>query len=572
MTATYDGEGHATHTHYNSAGLTDRVTDANGHITTFQYDDDQRPTMTINAEGDQTENVYDKAGRVIAFINEDNKRTTFTYDKVDRRLTVENPLHQVTSFIYDDAGRLDFRYDARNKYTEYEYDKADRLLSRTYEIDGAVTTFAWDAVGNRTMMVDVIGGVRYTSTYSYDDVNRMTVAVDPNGFDIGYSYYKDGQRRTMVDPDSGRFTYSYDSIGRLETILNPYGETTTLVYDIADRRIGQLLANGVITSLSYDDANRLDEVISRNSSSVLLSSFNYLLDPAGNRTTLTASGSDGFLWSYDKTNQLLTERRTLSADTYAHTMTYDPRGNRLTLSDTDMPPVSYEYDYDDANRLKTVTDVNGVTTYTFDASGNQLTIEEPSGDITTNSWNGENRLVQVEHPDSTITEYRYNGDGLKVFEDHDGTVTLFIYDGNNRLQETDDMGLVEAEFTYIPLPYAEVLSQHRDMESSFYLCDGIRNIRQLTDDTQAITDEYSFDAFGKLRSSTGSTANSQLYKGQLLSYRDDPDAGPDTQTSTHFRNQSAKPADSRLKIRPLMTTICTGPSAIIPSTGRIRAD
>jgi|GEM_PF-1303469 len=537
VTVTYDGEGNATHTHYNSAGLKDRVIDPNGHITTFQYDDDQRPTVTINAEGDQTENVYDKAGRVIAFINEENKRTTFTYDKVDRRLTVENPLHQITTFIYDNAGRLDFRYDARNYYTEYEYDDANRLLSRTYEIDGAITTFAYDAVGNRTMMVDVIGGVRYTSTYSYDDVNRMTVAVDPEGFDIGYSYYKDGQRKTMVDPDSGRFTYTYDSTGRLETILNPFGEKTTLVYDIADRRIGQKLANGVITSLSYDDANRLNDVESRNSSTVLLSSFNFLLDPAGNRTTLTASGSDGILWSYDKTNQLLTERRTLSADTYAHTYTYDPRGNRLTLSDsTD----TLTYTCDDANRLETVTDSSGTTTYAYDANGNQLTIEEPSGDITTNTWNGENRLVLVEHPDSTETAYRYNGDGLRVAEDHDGTVTLFLYDGNNRLQETDETGLVEAEFTYIPLPYAEVLSQHRDMESSFYLCDGIRNIRQLTDDTQAITDEYSFDAFGNLRSSTGSSANSQLYKGHLLSYRNDPHAGTDTETSTHFRNQSAQ--------------------------------
>ncbi|MFN9287972.1 MAG: hypothetical protein ACK6EB_07850, partial [Planctomyces sp.] len=78
------------------------------------------------------------------------------------------------------------------------------------------------------------------------------------------------------------------------------------------------------------------------------------------------------------------------------------------------------------------------------------------------------------------------------------------------------------------------------MESSFYLCDGIRNIRQLTDDTQTITDEYSFDAFGNLRSSTGSSANSQLYKGHLLSYRNDPHAGTDTETSTHFRNQSAQ--------------------------------
>ena len=50
-------------------------------------------------------------------------------------------------------------------------------------------------------------------------------------------------------------------------------------------------------------------------------------------------------------------------------------------------------------------------------------------------------------------------------------------------------------------------------------------MRQLTDDAQVVTDEYSFDGWGKLTSSTGSTANSQLYKGEYLAYRKDPDAG-----------------------------------------------
>ncbi len=29
-------------------------------------------------------------------------------------------------------------------------------------------------------------------------------------------------------------------------------------------------------------------------------------------------------------------------------------------------------------------------------------------------------------------------------------MNLFVYDGNNRLQETDDVGTVEAEYTYLP--------------------------------------------------------------------------------------------------------------------------
>ncbi|MBL8820588.1 MAG: AHH domain-containing protein [Planctomyces sp.] len=42
--------------------------------------------------------------------------------------------------------------------------------------------------------------------------------------------------------------------------------------------------------------------------------------------------------------------------------------------------------------------------------------------------------------------------------------------------------------------------------------------------------------WGNTTSSTGSTANSQLWKGQYLAYRKDPDAGPELQYAMHHRN------------------------------------
>ena len=137
----------------------------------------------------------------------------------------------------------------------------------------------------------------------------------------------------------------------------------------------------------------------------------------------------------------------------------------------------------------------------------------------------------MEHPSGDVTTYAYNGDGLRVLQDDGVAETRFVYDGNNVVLELDDVGVINADNTYLPAEYAQVLSQHRDLESSFYLCDGIHNVRQLTDDAQVVTDEYSFDGWGKLTSSTGSTANSQLYKGEYLAYRKDPDAGPELQYS-----------------------------------------
>ena len=87
-------------------------------------------------------------------------------------------------------------------------------------------------------------------------------------------------------------------------------------------------------------------------------------------------------------------------------------------------------------------------------------------------------------------------DGPRVLQDDGVAETHYVYDGNNVVLELDDVGTVEADFTYVPAPYAQVLSQHRDLESSFYQFDGIHNVRQLTDDVQVVTDDYSFDAWG----------------------------------------------------------------------------
>ncbi len=97
-----------------------------------------------------------------------------------------------------------------------------------------------------------------------------------------------------------------------------------------------------------------------------------------------------------------------------------------------------------------------------------------------------------------------------------------------------------------------------DLESGFYLFDGIHNVRQVTDSSQVVTDEYAFDAWGNTTSSTGSTANSQLWKGQYLACRKDPDAGPELQYAMHHRNYNPATACSQRPTPQKMILISTG--------------
>lgn len=544
---------------YDAAGRQTTIVDGNGCVTTNVYDNANRQTATISPLGYRTSSVYHAASRVIATINESSKITTTVYDKISQPLTVTNPLLQTHTYVYDDDGRQSQRIDARGQTTNYGYDKLNRQTSRAYK-DGTRASFVYDKVGNRTLMHDWTG--RYTSTF--DDVNRQTVAEAPNSKTINLAYDKVSQRKTMSVPGSGTVTYTHDAARQLTKLSNPHGESTTLVYDAAGRTTRTEQGNGTKANRGYDDANRLTSVSNVNSGSTVLSSFDYVVDGIGNRTSVWETGTDVSNWDYDCSGQMTVDfyrPATTALNWYGLTvgqwnaldvsgwdgllvnstptggagnMVFDPRGNRTSQTDPvtgDITTVTY----DNGNQLTLATDVSGSTTSTYDNNGNQLTIEEPSGDITTNMWDGENRLVQVEHPSADITTYAYNADGLRVMQDDGVAETHFVYDGNNLLQETDDVGTTEAEFTYLPQADAELISQRRSGDSSFYQFDGIKNVRQLTDGSQVVTDEYDFDAWGTLRSSTGSTLNANTWQGQWLAIRKDPNAGPEMQYSTHFR-------------------------------------
>jgi RHS repeat-associated protein len=54
--------------------------------------------------------------------------------------------------------------------------------------------------------------------------------------------------------------------------------------------------------------------------------------------------------------------------------------------------------------------------------------------------------------------------------------------------------------------------------TSFYSFDGHGSVRQLTNESGAVTDTYTYDAFGKLLSQTGTTPNVYLFSGERFDF------------------------------------------------------
>jgi RHS repeat-associated protein len=336
----------------------------------------------------------------------------------------------------------------------------------------------------------------HRTSFAYDAAGRELVRMNPLS-----------QRTTLADPDGGTTTYVYDAAGRRTKLVNPFAETTTLVWDDAGRQVRKELDNGTWTSITYDAAGRTTAVANLKSDDSVISSFDYACDGAGNRLSVVEAGGDRVTWTYDRTYQLLTEDRS-GVSGYTHTFSYDPVGNRLTAGDGTTVTTSV---YDAANRLQTAEDGSGVTTYTFDANGNQRTVETPGGDVTTYVWDYENQMASAEDAAGDVTTYTYTAAEQRVGKETDTETVKFLWDGQNIVQEYDESDVTQADYTQdpqpAPQPFGNLVSQRRDTASSFYSFDALGSTRNLTDDAEVETDDYAYEAFGKVAASSGTTEN-----------------------------------------------------------------
>jgi RHS repeat-associated protein len=142
-----------------------------------------------------------------------------------------------------------------------------------------------------------------------------------------------------------------------------------------------------------------------------------------------------------------------------------------------------------------------------------------SGEQDTYQYDGENRLVAVTTTipsAATMTiQDTYDPDGNRVQEVTNGiTVTNYLVDTNLPLAqvvlETNGAGVTLASYVH----GADLISMRRGNTTSYYHYDGGMSVRQLTDASQTITDQYIYDAFGTLLASSGTTQNNYLYTGQ----------------------------------------------------------
>jgi RHS repeat-associated protein len=541
---------------YDLAGNQASVRDASDQTTTFEYDALGRRTRTVYPDGTDRRTEYDAAGRVVKEIDPAGRATQFTYDCEGRLTAVTDAAGKVTGFAYDELGNRVRQTDANGRATTYEFDRQGRETRRTLP-SGQAEAREYDAVGNLTRLTNVSGA---SATFDYDSSNRLLARHYPDGTSTSFTYTPSGQRATVTDA-RGLTTYEYDAAGRLKrltypggrrldyaydlhgnrtgltatsgastlatsyaydalnrpvTVTDPLGRAYTTGYDPNGNRSSLAFPNGIATSYTYDSLNRLVSQTSVRGGITLLSST-YTLGAAGNRTQVVEQDGSTRAYGYDALYRLISESAT-GGHAYAKTFTYDAVGNRLTQVDSVRGSIAYTYD--ERDRLLT----EGAASYGWSENGDLTS--KPGPDGATMEWDFDHRLRRVVKPDGTVVTHAYDADGNRVRTEVTPStgpprVTEFLVDPSGRLSHV----VLETDGGGSPLAYYvrsdDVLAVIRGGATRFLHADGHGSIRRLTDESGAVTDAYTYSAFGELLEHTGSDPNPYQFAGEAV----DPNVG-----------------------------------------------
>ena len=417
--------------------------------------------------------------------------------------------------------------DRKNQLITYAYDGLNRLAQKSYP-DTTTVNYTYDLDSRLTQVTDPTGTYQFT----FDNMGRLTSAttsytfLTARNFTTGYSYDAASNRTGFTDPENGSTAYVYDTLNRLQTLTPPSAFSGTgsfgFGYDALNRRTQMTRPNNVVTNYAYDNLSHLQSVLHQLSGSTI-DGATYTLDNAGNRTAKTdqhagVTSNYGYDAIYELTG---VTQGTNTTESY----TYDPVGNRL--SSLGVSPYSVNV----SNQLTSTPS----TSYTYDYNGN--TITSVTGSNTTQYfWDFENRLKSVTLPGSggTVT-FKYDPFGRRIYKSSSTGTSIYAYDGDNLIEETNASGAVVARYSQ-GLTIDEPLAMLRSSTTSYYEADGLGSLTSLSNTAGVLAQTYTYDSFGNTTNSSGSLTNFFRYTGRDF----------DTETMLYFmRARYFDPATGR---------------------------
>ena len=330
---------------------------------------------------------------------------TYSYDLLDR--LVEKSYHE--------TGKPDFTI-------HYTYNAESQLARLRYEEDGETVgsyAFEYDSLGRliRSTAMDENGSVTQRTEHLYDAFNRLSGqswTLGAQTYSERYAYSDgekgDGSLTSMTAATGDSLSFGYDALKRLNRVTVKNGSSVILNTAYAYRDVSWNRGSAQV---------EFRNVRLGSDSGMLLEGKKYVYDDVGNLKEIRESTGDFSKlveYAYDSQNQLTSEAYYKSGEAEAYityNYTYDTAGNLLTVSQKkgNTTTLLQTYTYGDAQWHDLLTAVNGQA-ITYDASGNPLSYGGWSF-----GWQNGRQLKTASKTSDGKTEtleYAYDADGIRT--------------------------------------------------------------------------------------------------------------------------------------------------------------
>ena len=355
--------------------------------------------------------------------------------------------------------------------TQTEYDLAGRprkKVTRTGTNHTYTGELDYNSYELASKFTETVGTARtkYTTEFAYDTENKPTALTYGTG-SLNYTWDKLNRitkRRIIPGTTNINTTYTYYAGG------HGTNSTTALVKTIVQ--------GGVTLTYTYDDNGNITKVSDgTKQTEYIYDTLNQLVQVNDQTDTTAHSSGTKWVFEYDLGGNITSKKayKYTSGDLYS----------------------SISYTYGASGWKDKLTAYNG-NTISYDTIGN------PTSDGTwTYTWEHGRQLKQMSKTGTTV-QFEYNEEGLRTKKTVGSTVTNYILHGKNIVHMTK--GSDTLHFYYDAHGKPAIVIFNGTAYGYLYNLQG--DVVALVDASGTKVVEYSYDAWGKVLTKTGSAASS----------------------------------------------------------------
>jgi RHS repeat-associated protein len=349
-------------------------------------------TVTDAANNVTTYGSYNAHGLPLSITDPNGTLISLAYD--DRqRVTSRTIAGETTGLEYWPTGLLKKVTKPDGSFVSYGYDAAQRLTSTTDTL-GNTITYTLNGAGQRLTeeVRDSTNALTFKRTRVYNALGRLVEERGDGGQITSFGYDADGNLTEIEDPLGRVTTHEYDELDRLATLVDAALQTTNFSYDGRNNLLSVLDPRELLTSYTH---NGFDEQISQASPDTGASSSPR--DAAGNLAITTDARNKTASYIHDALN------RVTEVEYADETATF-----------------GYDLGANGAERLTSMADDSGQTSWSYDAAGRVTERSQATGAVTLDiayGYDTYGRLSSLTTPSGQTLTYEYtNGllSGLKV--------------------------------------------------------------------------------------------------------------------------------------------------------------